>query len=43
MVDADTLRYSVLKEEEAEEVVAFMAEHFYPREPLVSTLSFAHV
>ncbi|KAG0723245.1 hypothetical protein GWK47_043039 [Chionoecetes opilio] len=34
MVDADTLCYSSLKEEDREEVVAFMAEHFYPREPL---------
>ncbi|KAG0723942.1 hypothetical protein GWK47_041663 [Chionoecetes opilio] len=36
MVDADSLCYSSLKEEDGEEVVAFMAEHFYPREPLWS-------
>ena len=37
---ADELTYSDLKEEDAEEVVSFMAEHFYPREPLVSNAYF---
>lgn len=37
MGDADSLQYSDLKEEDVEAVIDFMAEHFYPREPLVST------
>ncbi|KAG0718331.1 hypothetical protein GWK47_052596 [Chionoecetes opilio] len=38
MMDADSLCYSSLKEEDGEEVVAFMAEHFFPREPLSTGL-----
>ncbi|XP_063865716.1 arylalkylamine N-acetyltransferase-like 2 [Scylla paramamosain] len=38
MVDSDTLKYSILKEEESQEVVDFLAEHFFPREPLSTGL-----
>lgn len=34
-IKADNLVYGSLKESEADEVVEFMAQHFYPREPLV--------
>lgn len=32
--------YSDLQEKDADEVVKFMAEHFYPREPLVRFVLF---
>ncbi|CAL4058731.1 unnamed protein product, partial [Meganyctiphanes norvegica] len=35
---ADSLEYATLREEDADEVVTFMAEHFYPREPLSTGL-----
>lgn len=37
MVDADSLKYSDLNEDDTDAVMAFMAVHFYPREPLVGT------
>ncbi|XP_050727862.1 uncharacterized protein LOC127004344 [Eriocheir sinensis] len=38
MVDADSLQYSNLKEDDIKPVMDFMAEHFYPREPLSTGL-----
>lgn len=43
MVDADILRYSVMKEEEVDEVLGFLVEHFFSRSVLVSMLSFTHM
>lgn len=37
MGDANSLNYSDLTEKDVDEVVAFMAKHFYPREPIVSS------
>lgn len=38
MSDANSLHYSDLTEDDVEEVIAFMAEHFYPREPVSTGL-----
>lgn len=35
MGEANSLEYSTLHEDDVDEVVAFMAAHFYPREPIV--------
>ncbi|XP_069172079.1 uncharacterized protein [Procambarus clarkii] len=38
MGDANSLNYSDLTEKDVDEVVAFMAKHFYPREPISTGL-----
>ncbi|XP_047499562.1 arylalkylamine N-acetyltransferase-like 2 [Penaeus chinensis] len=38
MGDADSLAFADLQEGDVEEVVSFMADHFYPREPLSTGL-----
>nr|XP_053631718.1 uncharacterized protein LOC128688044 isoform X3 [Cherax quadricarinatus] len=38
MGEANSLEYSTLHEDDVDEVVAFMAAHFYPREPISTGL-----